>query len=332
VPGRLACPSCGAEPKLADDLLPKKIECRKCGTLYPRPADDEDDEDRASRPRRKANGGSTALLLTAIGVSAVVLLLVCLGAPALVFLIWKTTAVAQAPKGHEPMPAQGGMPPGGLPPGGLQPGGAPPDGAPKSATDVGMTALAIDGEDIEGKRFKLADYRGKVVMLDFWGQWCPHCRTMYPHNRSLVTKLADKPFVLLGVNSDPDRKAVASVVAQEKITWRSFWNDGSPNGPIARAWNIQGWPTVFLIDHKGVIRQKYVGAPPAAALERAIDDLIKGAAVVSSAPRLDRSWDYSTEGGSRVEVAVSRLFEVDGFLDRFEDRVQGSGWSSLQAR
>jgi thiol-disulfide isomerase/thioredoxin len=291
MPGRLACPSCGAEPKLADDLLTKNIECRKCGTVYPRPADDEDEDDRAARPRRKAKGGSTGVLLAVIGMSAVVLLLVCLGTPAIVYWIWKTTAVAEAPHAAAPMPPPVGMPPG-MPPVGMPPG-MPPGGVPKSATDVGMTALEIDGEDIDGKRFKLADYRGKVVMLDFWGEWCPHCKNMYPHNRSLVTRMADKPFVLLGVNSDRDRTAVTNVIAKEKLTWRSFWNGGSSNGPISRAWNIQGWPTVFLIDHKGVIRHKWEGAPPAAVLERAIDDLVKAAAV-SSAPRLDRHWQHAT--------------------------------------
>ena len=50
-------------------------------------------------------------------------------------------------------------------------GGPPPGGAGKSVTEVGMTAQEIDGEDIAGQRFKLTDYRGKVVMLDFWGDW-----------------------------------------------------------------------------------------------------------------------------------------------------------------
>jgi hypothetical protein len=98
---------------------------------------------------------------------------------------------------------------------------------------------------------------------------------MYPHERSLVKKLADKPFALVGVNSDEDLKQLKVVLDKEQITWRSFWNgpDGI-KGPISEEWNVRGWPTMYLIDHKGVIRYKYVGSPGAIALDAAIDSLV----------------------------------------------------------
>jgi hypothetical protein len=100
---------------------------------------------------------------------------------------------------------------------------------------------------------------------------------MYPHERSLVSKMADKPFALLGVNSDQDREALKKVLVDEKITWRSFWNGGGTGGPISSAWQVRGWPTLVLIDHKGVIRQKWLGAPPGAVLDKAVEDLVKEA-------------------------------------------------------
>jgi len=100
---------------------------------------------------------------------------------------------------------------------------------------------------------------------------------MYPHERSLVKRLESRPFVLLGVNSDQDRTALRQVLLQEKITWRSWWNGGSTNGPISQKWQVQGWPTLVLIDHKGVIRQRYAGYPQDAVLDRAIDSLVKEA-------------------------------------------------------
>ena len=77
-----------------------------------------------------------------------------------------------------------------------------------------------------------------------------------PHERSLVKRLQGKPFAIVGVNSDKEREAVRKVCAEKGITWRSFWDGGSTNGPIARRWNVQAWPTLYLIDGKGVIRYK----------------------------------------------------------------------------
>jgi hypothetical protein len=82
---------------------------------------------------------------------------------------------------------------------------------------------------------------------------------MYPHERSLVKRLQDQPFVLLGVNSDQDADALRKVVARGEVTWR-FWCDGGKRGPIASGWNIRLWPTIYVLDAKGVIRYKASGA------------------------------------------------------------------------
>ena len=78
---------------------------------------------------------------------------------------------------------------------------------------------------------------------------------MYPHERSLVERLKNEPFALLGVNSDRDVAKLRSALAKESITWRSFWNGpGGTNGGIARAFGVRGWPTIYILDGKGVIR------------------------------------------------------------------------------
>jgi hypothetical protein len=106
---------------------------------------------------------------------------------------------------------------------------------------------------------------------------------MYPHERSLVKRLDGKPFALVGVNSDKDLKALKPILEKEQITWRSFWNglDGT-QGPISREWNVRGWPTLYLIDHKGVIRHKYLGSPGEKALDAAIENLVREAEMSAS--------------------------------------------------
>ncbi|HEX5051169.1 MAG TPA: hypothetical protein VFZ65_05320 [Planctomycetota bacterium] len=96
---------------------------------------------------------------------------------------------------------------------------------------------------------------------------------MYPHERSLVHDLADEPFVLIGVNSDEDKDALKPRLAEERISWRSSRNgpEGT-EGPIAKAWNVTGWPMVYVIDHDGVIRHKsHGGEAMDAALRKCIE-------------------------------------------------------------
>ena len=101
---------------------------------------------------------------------------------------------------------------------------------------------------------------------------------MYPHERSLVKKMENKPFALIGVNSDPDREALKEVLKKENITWRSFWNgkEGT-GGPISSKWNVSGWPTLYVLDHKGIIRHKWAGSPAGNVLDEAIEKLVKEA-------------------------------------------------------
>src|SRR5262245_11829300 len=97
---------------------------------------------------------------------------------------------------------------------------------------------------------------------------------MYPHERSLVEKYKDAPFAIVGVNSDKELERLKPELEKNGITWRSFWNGvNGTRGPISNAWNVKGWPTLYVIDPKGTIVYKSVGANvPAldAALEKAI--------------------------------------------------------------
>ena len=101
---------------------------------------------------------------------------------------------------------------------------------------------------------------------------------MYPHERSLVKRLAGKSFALIGVNSDRDRGQLKKTMKQEQITWRSFWNgpEGT-GGPISKQWNVRGWPTMYLIDHNGVIRHKFTGSPGGETLDKLIEQLLEKA-------------------------------------------------------
>ena len=77
------------------------------------------------------------------------------------------------------------------------------------------------------------------------------------HERSLVEKMAGKPFVLLGVNTDHEVSAGKKALAKAHLTMRS-WADGSPSGPICKTWRIGVFPTLYVIDAAGIIRAREV--------------------------------------------------------------------------
>jgi hypothetical protein len=95
--------------------------------------------------------------------------------------------------------------------------------------------------------------------------------------KSLVAAMKGRPFVLIGVNGDePNNRArVRDAVKKEGITWRSFWA-GGPDGAIPRKWGVQGWPTVYTIDAKGIIRDDlFTGKLSPAAFESLVQEAEK---------------------------------------------------------
>jgi RNA polymerase sigma factor (sigma-70 family) len=140
---------------------------------------------------------------------------------------------------------------------------------------VGKTALKIDGVDLDGRPMKLSEHRGKVVLLSFWAIWCFPCVKFIPHERALVARMEGKPFVLVGVNSDNEADVLKEALKTHQINWRSFRDRRAGKAAISDDWKILGYPTLFLIDHQGVIRHRWIGAPPAEELNRAVDRLVE---------------------------------------------------------
>jgi peroxiredoxin len=122
---------------------------------------------------------------------------------------------------------------------------------------IGKPAPDIVGKDLDGKEFRLSDYRGRVVVLAFSGEWCGACRVEYPYQRLLLELYKDRPFALLSVNSDKDAQVAKRSKADRGLNYRSWWDGYGPKnteGPIASAWGVIGWPTIYLIDERGIIR------------------------------------------------------------------------------
>jgi thiol-disulfide isomerase/thioredoxin len=143
------------------------------------------------------------------------------------------------------------------------------------ATSPGNPAPEAAGTGLDGKKMKLADFKGKVVLLDIWATWCPPCRAMIPHEREMVKKLDGKPFVLLSVSADTKKDTLTDFLKDEQMPWQHWW-DGKDN-PLFKAYRVKAFPTLYLIDAKGVIRKKWVGSPGNDVLDKAVEEVVKEA-------------------------------------------------------
>jgi thiol-disulfide isomerase/thioredoxin len=125
-------------------------------------------------------------------------------------------------------------------------------------------------QDIDGVEFKLSDYRGKVVVLDFWGLWCPPCRAQIPAAQGIIERNKDKPFAFIGINTDTNKDDFRRQAEPLGINWRNSWQGGR-DGPLTTQWGIMQYPAIYVLDHKGVIR--YIN-PRGKALDTAVDQLV----------------------------------------------------------
>jgi thiol-disulfide isomerase/thioredoxin len=127
-------------------------------------------------------------------------------------------------------------------------------------------------QGVDGKQARLSALKGKVVVLDIWATWCPPCRGMIPHEREMVERLKDKPFTLVSISADSEKKTLTDFLAKENMPWTHWWN--GDQGGIVEEWEVEHYPTIYVIDAKGVIRHKELRGEE---LEKAVNDLLKEA-------------------------------------------------------
>ncbi len=109
----------------------------------------------------------------------------------------------------------------------------------------------------EGEHITLEDLRGKVVVMDFWGTWCPPCVASVPSLRNLNKRYVKEPsFVLIGISSDREEEPWRKFIARNMMVWPQYWDR---DGKILQAFGVRAFPTYVVIDHEGIVRFRTSG-------------------------------------------------------------------------
>lgn len=145
------------------------------------------------------------------------------------------------------------------------------DPQPPEGRRVGNTCPEVAGLGPDDKPVKLTDHKGKVVLISFWGTWCPPCRKELPREAEMVTvKYKDRPFAILGVAQD-SAETLREFLKGHPLPWANIVDD---HGMVSKSWNVTGFPSAVLVDHTGVIRHTWVNGVNPEKLWGAVDDVV----------------------------------------------------------
>lgn len=144
---------------------------------------------------------------------------------------------------------------------------------------VGET-LDISFTAVDGREVKLADLKGKVVLVDFWATWCVPCIKAMPDIKKLYEEFHDKGFEIIGISLDSDKEKLESYLAKENITWPQYFDGAGWDNEIARQYGIESIPATFLIGADGLIA---ASDSPTETLYARVDSLIRLAESTKSA-------------------------------------------------
>ena len=120
----------------------------------------------------------------------------------------------------------------------------------------GVMAYDFTLEDLEGNTYKLSDYRGKYVLLEFSASWCGWCKLEIPFLETVYKNTQGKNFVMFTINLDDERGKWEEDVKHYNLPWKVISDLKAFESPVAKSYNVSGIPMIYLIDPEGKIKEK----------------------------------------------------------------------------
>ena len=178
---------------------------------------------------------------------------------------------------------------GGLP----KPAGASPAPGIRTSDWIGKPALDFQVTDLKGQKLSLEDYRGQVVLLDFWATWCPPCIAEIPNVKGTYEKYKDQNFQIIGISLDRSKEPLEAYIEEEGLAWIHYWDN---IGKVSNLYKVNAIPSTFLVDGEGVIRKTNLRGH---ALEHAVAELVK--------ENLAKPTDASTKTPPSKSIPAAKL-------------------------
>lgn len=143
-----------------------------------------------------------------------------------------------------------------------------------SQLSKGQAAPLFDVKTLDGKRIRLQDLRGKIVLLSFWASWCGECNAEIPKLKELYKAFGnDKRFVMMGLSLDNSTQTLRNFVKSQEMNWtQGFLGDWSQS-KIPSLYAVSFIPTAYLIDQNGIVVDVLRGLKMRDAIEKALADL-----------------------------------------------------------
>ena len=130
---------------------------------------------------------------------------------------------------------------------------------PKVPLYIGAEAPDFSFESLQGEEISLSQYRGKVVLLDFWASWCLPCVVAMPKMKSLYEAYHDEGLEIIGINLDLSREQALDFVQHFELPWPQYWDGKGYDSELAVLFRVKAIPMLYLIDQQGIIRGKWLG-------------------------------------------------------------------------
>jgi thiol-disulfide isomerase/thioredoxin len=188
----------------------------------------------------------------------------------------------------------------------------------------GATIPDFEFTDFNGRARRLSEFKGKYLLLDFWGSWCAPCLADIPHMKAAYERFRDRGFEILGIDYEygATTDAVRALLNEKKVEWPNATPE-SVKDLVEKRFRIQGFPTLILLDPRGVVIETHPRALSGTALQSTLEKLLpRQQPTQDDGQVLAATWKHIKEVEAKAHVEMlnagrpATLLKTHWFIDR----------------